>query len=366
MRLSDILKKIQQIPQKTTQEESVNNTKQQEDFEKKLKTQSFITLVDKIEFDKIYGSAIKRYKYSFNQLLKNSTSISINDILVSVRELIEAIKNNQDEMFLYSNYSTVDNYVYGHSVNVAIYSAIIGLAKKFEEQEVEKLVLCGMLHDIGMSKYLDIANKPDKLTELEFQEIKKHSEIVLSILKLFDITAGTREFLYKVISQVHERCDGSGYPQNLRCDEMELFSKIISIADVYEAMSHPRSYRDRILPHHAIIALVKQAQTQLDTQLVKLFVDKVSIFPVGSFVKLSTSEVAKVVGTNPSFPVRPKVKVILTSDDIVTTQSEILNLAEISSITIVEPVDETKLNISDKKLLLQLKAQRWWVKDSDL
>ncbi|MCM8832119.1 MAG: hypothetical protein NC918_08015, partial [Candidatus Omnitrophica bacterium] len=197
----------------------------------------------------------------------------------------------------------------------------------------------------------------------EFEEVKKHSEYVKEEISKLNLSLELRNKITNVVMKVHERIDGSGYPLHLTSEDIDLYTKIISIVDVYEALSHPRPYRDRILPHDAIVAVVKQAQTEFDSNLVKIFVNRMSLFPVGSYVKLNTGEIARVISTNPSSPVRPKVKIILNSDGNASKKEEIIDLLEHTKISIVEAIDETKLDIKDKILLLQIKTQRWWVKD---
>lgn len=359
MRLSDILKKIQQSTsaelekQKTSELKKITYTQAKEETSSSQKIS--------LDVDKIYSESIQSLRKVLNEV-KSSDEVDVESLIKLSKDILKAVKYTVNEILLYSCYSTVESYIYAHSVNVAIYSGVIANAKNLTEKETEEIILCGFLHDIGMIKYLEIAHKPYKLSDSEYKEIKKHSEVAVQYINKLKLPYETKSKLLKVIPQVHERCDGSGYPKGLKSDQIDMFAKIISIADVYEAMTHPRAYRDRILPHEAVVSLVKQAQTELDSQLVKIFVDRISIFPVGSYVKLNTAEIARVVATNPSFPVRPKVKVILTADNQPVKNSEIINLAEISSITIVEPVDETKITTTDKKLILQLKAQRWWVR----
>lgn len=358
MRLSDIFKKIQQSApvekQKITEPSQVEKTQL---IEEKNTPQQGVFL----DLDKVYSESIQSIRKILNEV-KYSEEVDVEDLVRLSGEILRAIKFDINGILLYGCYSTVESYIYAHSVNVAIYSGVIGAAKNLTDKETEELILCGLLHDIGMVKYLDIAHKPYKLSSSEYKEIKEHSEVATQYINKLKLPYEIKRKLLNVVPQIHERCDGSGYPKGLKCDQIDMSAKIISIADVYEAMTHPRAYRDRILPHEAVISLVRQAQTELDSQLVKIFVDRISIFPVGSYVKLNTAEIAKVVATNPSFPVRPKVKIILTADNQPAKGNEIINLAEVSTLTIVEPVDETKITTTDKKLILQLRAQRWWVR----
>lgn len=377
MKLSDILKKVtqqqnvsrqkledasieQQKPEKVpslSQQQKINMFSTEDKIVKKPEKYS------EISAEEVYSKGIKFLRVLFKDLIVKKNDVSINELTEVVKNIIQLILDNNEKILLYTYYSTVDSYVYAHSLNVAIYSCLIAATKKLDIKEIEEVVLCALLHDIGMARILDFINTPRKLFPQEFEEVKKHSEYARVEMSKLNLPTELKNKITNIIIQVHERVDGSGYPLHLSSEDIDLYARIISIADVYEALSHPRPYRERILPHEAIVTLVKHAQSELDTSLVKIFVERMSLFPVGSYVKLNTGEIGRVIGTNPSLPVRPKVKIILTAEGNPSKKEEIVNLAENTKIAIVEPVDETKIDIKDKKFLLQIKAQRWWVKD---
>ncbi|MCS7150798.1 MAG: HD domain-containing protein [Endomicrobia bacterium] len=364
MRLSDILKKKYQQQETEVKQEVQLQKKEKEIVSEPATSAREEKTLKSYNVEEVYAKAINTVRNLFRNINSSKTSILVDDVLEVTRSITEIVDVNNQDILLYSCYSTIDSYIYAHSVNVAIYSGVIGKAKGLPIEDLQELVLCGILHDIGMAKVLHIAEKKQKITEPEFEDIKNHSEYAKEEIGKLQLPAQLKSKLISVISQIHERMDGSGYLKGLEAEQIEFFAKIISIADIYEAMTHPRPYRDRILPHDAVVALVKQAQTELDSQLTKLFIDKISIFPVGSYVKLNTGEIARVIATNSSFPLRPKVKVILTAEKYAPKGEEIIDLSQNSQIVITEPVDETKIDTMDKKLLLQIRAQRWWVKDS--
>jgi len=335
MRLADILKKLQEQKSGPSEQTETPSLQKIQKFHQTVhessvsqKPQSLENVAEKPNVEKIYSDAISRFKKLFLELKSQKSKIVVSELLESAKSIAELLDQDDQDILLYACYSTPDVYIYGHSVNVAIYSGVIGKAKGFSFDELKELVLCGLLHDIGMVRVINIAQKQAKLTEPEFEEIKKHSQYIKEEISKLDLPFELQQRLISVITQVHERVDGSGYPNGIQIDDIHLYARIISVADVYEAMTHPRPYRDRILPHNAIVALVDQAKNQLDTQIVKLFVDKISIFPIGSYVKLNTGEIAKVISTNFSFPVRPVVKIILTEENVTPKETKIINLAE--------------------------------------
>jgi HD-GYP domain-containing protein (c-di-GMP phosphodiesterase class II) len=387
MRLSDILrKKSQQQPQQQPQEsQQLENldTKPQNPFLKKsvvekLRQQNLLSLLknskediettsttkdvsETVSLDKIYGRAINSYREIFISLLNKKSGLSLEKIISLVKEIIELAVNKEDKFLLYCNYSTVDSYIYAHSVNVSILTSFLSVEKNLSQEEIFLTTLSAFLHDLGMVKVINLANKPQKLELSEYEEIKKHSLFIEEILTNFNIELSLKKKLVSIISSVHERTDGSGYPKSLKDKDIPIYSKIISITDIYEAMTHPRPYRKRILPHNVLVTLIQLAQTKLDTNLTKMFINRLSLFPIGSYVKLNTDEICQVCETNIGFPTRPKVKVILTAEKTLSKPT-IIDLAKDSKIYVVEPVDDLSLDVADKKLLLQLKSQYWWVK----
>ncbi len=161
-----------------------------------------------------------------------------------------------------------------HSERVSAICRKIGEAMKMDSISIKELETAGLLHDIGkISINENILNKEGKLTVAEYNEIKKHPESSYQILKAIDAYAGLAD---DVLSH-HERWDGKGYPRGLKEEEITVVSRIISIADAYEAMTSDRTYRKAMTKEEAIIELKNNAGTQFDERIVKIFEKKVFI-----------------------------------------------------------------------------------------
>lgn len=178
--------------------------------------------------------------------------------------------------------------MYSHSLNVAIYSCQLALANGLPLKHVEDIGLGAILHDVGkLSIPLEILNKPGKLTEEEYEQVKLHSSVGFDILsKIHEIPL----LVSHCALQHHERVDGKGYPRGLIGDEINIYSKIISVADVFDAVTSHRSYRAPFLPHKAMELLYSGSGTQFESKQVQLFKGGIAIYPEGITVKLSEWE----------------------------------------------------------------------------
>ena len=161
-----------------------------------------------------------------------------------------------------------------HSRRVSEICVNIGTAMDLNKTDVNKLKVVGLIHDIGkIALSEDILNKPSKLTDVEFTEIKRHPEIGYRIL------SSTNEMteLSDHILKHHEKLDGSGYPNGIRAEDIPLITRILSVADAYDAMTSVRAYKDPLSQEAAIAELKRCVGIQFDEKVVDAFVTKVLI-----------------------------------------------------------------------------------------
>lgn len=200
-----------------------------------------------------------------------------------------------------------------HTLNATILAAKLGSLLNYPHQELLKLALAGLLHNIGMV-YVpqEILHKLDPLTPEERHVIQTHSDLGAAHVRKLGLEY---EPVADVIYQVHERENGQGYPEGLRGNEIHDDAKIIGICDVYVAMNKPRVYRAAFLPFDALQAIIQRMEEQFAPHLVRALLQALSIFPVGSLIRLSTGEVGRVAAANPERPMRPVVELIFDSRD---------------------------------------------------
>lgn len=186
-----------------------------------------------------------------------------------------------------------DEYTCSHSLDVAFYSTLIGGWMGLDEKSIQEVLVAGLLHDIGKVKVpLKILNKEKKLTKAEFNEIKKHSNYGFDIIN--HMNCFSKETLQAVLHH-HEHMDGSGYPEGLVGNQINTLSKIIAVADVYDALTSDRVYRERITPFKAFDILKNMESKNLDQEIVTIFIENISRCFNGSKVLLNTGEIGKVV-----------------------------------------------------------------------
>lgn len=206
----------------------------------------------------------------------------------------------------------VDDYLYRHSVNVAVLSLLIGLELDLSEEDLEKLTIGALLHDVGkLFVNQDIINKKGILTEDEYEQVKRHSSEGYQYLReIYEMPTKS----YVGILQHHERYDGLGYPNQVKGKDIFLFARIIAIADVYDAITSDRPHRKAMLPTEAMEYIMGGAGTMFDYDLVSIFVDKIAPYPKGSHVILSNGLEAVVIDNNTGLGCRPTVEIISECD----------------------------------------------------
>ena len=238
--------------------------------------------------------------------IKSLKRLNIDDCIYIANNIVEEIRESESMIVETINLSSYDNYTYTHSVNVDILSVILGVACGLRDDELRRLSQAALLHDIGKTCVpIEILNKPGILTEEEFAEVKKHPQYGYNMLKdNYDVSSVTRN----AILSHHENEDGSGYPRNLTSEHIHLFAKIIHIADVYDALTTKRVYKDAMNPADALEYLMGNAERMFDKELVTIFMDYIAPYPLGVQVELSTGQTALVVKNNRKMLSRPIVR----------------------------------------------------------
>jgi putative nucleotidyltransferase with HDIG domain len=225
-----------------------------------------------------------------------------------VREIQNEIKNNHDLLALLSDVYTYDNYIFTHSLNVTMYALAIGMKLSLKDHELESLGLGAILHDVGKMKIPEeILFKPSQLTLEEYNEVKKHAEEGFQLLRsISTVSLVAAHCAY----QHHERLDGSGYPRGIKGNEIHHFGKIIAVADVFDAVTSNRVYRQAMLPHEGLEILYAGSGEKFDQKIIEVFRQSVAVYPIGITVALNDGRKGVVSKQNLGLSDRPIVRIL--------------------------------------------------------
>lgn len=229
-----------------------------------------------------------------------------------------------------------------HGINVAIFAIKIGEGLGYKRDQLVELGIAALIHDIGMCRIPDeVVNKEGVLTNDEYVLIKKHPQFGYDIV--LNALGEKYKWLAEVVSQEQEREGGQGYPHGLMGNEVHEYAKVIGMVDVYEALSHPRPQRKRILPHEATKVIVNSSKNMFPQKLIKALLTKLSCFPTGSYVVLNSKAISRVVDTNEAFPLRPVIEMLYDSMGKKLTEKKIVKLQDMPLLYITDSMFEEDL-----------------------
>ncbi|MCL2255153.1 MAG: HD-GYP domain-containing protein [Lachnospiraceae bacterium] len=218
--------------------------------------------------------------------------------------LVDIIAGDENVGISLDELKCSDEYTFKHSLDVAAMSIMIGKMLKLSAPQLRELSLAGLLHDLGKTRIpLEILNAPRKLTDIEFKMMKTHP--VYSYQNIMDIKSIPDRVKLGVL-QHHEKWNGGGYPQQLEGEKISLYARILTVADVYDALVTARPYKEAHSPSHAIEMMMAMSQ-DFDIHILRVFLRSIVLYPVGSLVKLSNGEVAYVVKNNKENVLRPEL-----------------------------------------------------------
>ena len=236
-------------------------------------------------------------KKSFDELSRNNTGTEIKkELEKTVEEIKNSLSVNVHLLNEILDVKAVDEYLYNHSLNVAVISNLIGKWIGLSQSDLDILVLAGLVHDIGKLKVDQaVLHKPGRLTDTEFAEMKKHPAYSHKML----VEMGyTDQKMLKAVTLHHEKEDGTGYPLGIAGDRIPIHAKILAIADIFDAMTSNRVYKERVSPFKVLEMFQNQTFGKLDYNIIMTFIKKFTEYYVGSEVMLSNGEKAKIVSLN--------------------------------------------------------------------
>jgi len=228
-----------------------------------------------------------------------------------VESLAQAVAQNRTALLALTALKDYDNYTFTHMVNVSILTMGQARGLGIDGTLLRELGLAALMHDIG--KVLtpnEILNKPEALTEREFDILKRHTIDGAEILRR---TPHIPPLAPIVAFEHHLRADGTGYPIGVSRRQLNLGTVLCAIADVYDAMRSQRAYQEAFPTDRILAVLQRNDGTQFDQHLVRRFTQLVGIYPAGNLVRLDTGDIAVVLKAYAPDPYRPRVRVLMTT-----------------------------------------------------
>jgi HD-GYP domain-containing protein (c-di-GMP phosphodiesterase class II) len=261
--------------------------------------------------EKTHRQATRLVK-AFMDEIRYGRGIDIQLAREAVSECVDSIYRNPDAMLLLTQLKNRDEYTSQHSMNVCIFSIVLGRYLGMPVRDLQNLGLSGLMHDMGKMKVpLEVLNKPGRLTDEEMDLVKAHTTHGRDILMS---TRGIYPGAIDVAYEHHENLDGSGYPRGLTDAQLMPFTRIVAVVDTYDAVTSDRVYQSGRTHMDAIKILNAECGRRLDTDLTGKFIECLGIYPAGSLVEMSNEEVALVIEVNPRQKLKPKVIMLLDPD----------------------------------------------------
>ncbi len=287
----------------------------------------------------------------FTKRIENTKTFHTAKAQRVIHDLIDHIVRDETSLLEFAAIKDFDDYTYAHSTNVCVYSIALGLRLGLDKRRVSQLGYAALFHDAGKIKLpQDLISKKAEFNEDDWKAIRQHP--ILGALTLAAMPATDEHNTRGVIVayEHHLNIDGGGYPETPESRDPNLFSRIVAIADSYDAMTSGRVYKKyQISPDEALRRLLQQSGTRYDPLVLRAFVHLLGIFPVGTIVRLSTGQQAVVCANDLEDLYRPEVQIIDQSSSPTAPVRMALNAKDLATgeypayITKIIPPSEAKL-----------------------
>jgi HD-GYP domain-containing protein (c-di-GMP phosphodiesterase class II) len=238
--------------------------------------------------------------------IQRQDPLDLAEVSVLAKDIAESIRRN-DQLVVQALAGPTGSTLITNLINVSILATKVGSGLGYYGEELQRLTLAGLLHDIGLFAVPpSVVTKSGRLTEEERTLIEQHPELGYQLVRQL---GPEWEWLAQIVRQAHERWNGRGYPNRLKGRDIQEMAQIIGAVDVFDALVTPRPYRRRFFPHEAVRELLVAERAAFPREIMKALVEQLSAYPLGTLVRLTTGETGSVVGINVQFPLRPIVAV---------------------------------------------------------
>jgi len=262
--------------------------------------------IDTNDYYQIVNDAVEESKDVFDEV-RHTMQLPMGYIEESIIPSLSNITVGAHVIDLFISLQAKDDYTYRHNIAVGALASIVGKWLNFTAEEILELSMAGFLHDVGKMRIPEsILNKPGSLTDEEFAFMKKHTVFGYDIIKT---TSGTTDRQAIVALQHHERMDGTGYPYGLTRNKIDIYSRIVSVVDVFHAMTSRRVYRNEAPFYQVLHEMNAESFGQLDPKITRLFIEKMMLSLIGHDVLLTDGRKANIIMIHKHDPIHPLIRV---------------------------------------------------------
>ena len=288
----------------------------------------------------LYGEALGYLNQALNAVRKHE-EFSLDTGLQIIRKIAQGNPSQDPVLIMALHVNDRNKFVLHHGVNVAVYAIKLAKYLGFSQEKQIELGLAGLLHDVGTMAIPDeVIYKQKKLNEKEMSLFRGRPNSSAKILSAF---GHDYAYLAACAAQVHERIDGSGYPQGVHGNEINQYAKIIGLLDVWEALIHSRPQRDKLVPFTAVKKIINTSKERFEKKYLKALLNTFTVFPLYSYVRLNSHAIGRVIETYPDQPMRPKVRIIYDSQNQKVLIDRIVALPDDPLLHIVDSVTDEKI-----------------------
>ena len=257
------------------------------------------------EFAKHFNNNLETFHTELHEIASTSKKVDVDELMDTTSDILNLASNSLQVFDILHNLRHYDDSTYAHSLNVSIICNVFGKWLKYSEEDLKLLTVAGLLHDIGkLSIDPKIIKKPGKLTDEEFTAIKQHPVLGFNLLK----KKGVDSRILSAALMHHKKCDGSGYPNLPSSVPLTDFAKIVTIADIYEAMTANRVYRQGLCPFDVIRMLQDGGFQLYEPKFLVIFLNGIVQSYLNHYVQLSDGQVGMIKYINQFSPPDPMIQ----------------------------------------------------------
>ncbi len=272
--------------------------------------------------------------------VQRQDAVDLGELTQHANGIVESVQGS-DQLVVEALSSPTGPPLVTNLINVGILATKVGIGLGYYGVDLHRLALAGLVHDIGIFAIpQQLLTKTGRLTAEERTLVEQHPRLGFDVIR----QAGPDyAWLAEVVLQAHERGKGQGYPHRLKGREINELAQIIGLVDIFDALVSPRPYRRRLLPHEAVRELLTTERTAFPREIMKALVEQLSVYPLGTRVRLSSGEEGVVVRITARYPLRPVLRITATENASTSEPTRIVDLSQLPHVSVVDTVEPPAL-----------------------